>query len=171
MVKIAAAIDGFRAGLGWHKLDEFKFSSTRKSIIKDLLRYVQQFDFESYVAVIDKSKIVAAPQFASGENLCNYAIKELLLKLALSEPIIVIDGVADKEPALVTRTYLRKALQQHGIRKCKISFVDSRKDPLIQLADLVAGSVMRSFDERKADRDEYIKLLKPKIKDIYIFQP
>ena len=107
-----------------------------------------------------------------GENLYNYAIKELLLRLRLgTEPVIVIDGVTDKKHIQRIRTYLRQALKQHGVEKCKIGLVDSRKEPLIQLADIVAGSVARSFDKTKADHGDYLKLLKPMFKKIYKILP
>ena len=83
-----------------------------------------------------------------------------------AESVIVIDGVADKKQIQRMRTYLRQALKQQGVEKCKISFVDSRKEPLIQLADIIAGSIARSYDITKSDRNEYIKLLKSKINKI-----
>ena len=165
--ELNAAINGFRAGLGWNELDEFKFSSTNKRTIKELLKHINRFDFKSYAIFIDKTNVSKATQFSSNETLYNYAIKELLLKFKLYEPRIVIDGVADKKPAQQTRTYLRKALKQNNITKCKISFVDSRKNSMIQLADLVVGSIARSFDNTKDDQNDYIRLLKGKIGNIY----
>jgi len=113
----------------------------------------------------------ASPHLASGETLHNYVIKELLLKLELSEPVIFIDGVTDKKHIQKIRAYLRKALKLNGVEKSKISFVDSRKDVMIQLADIVAGSIARSFDKQKSDHNEYIKLLETKIVHIYEIHP
>ena len=171
MEKLAVAINSYRAGLRWNELHEFKFRSTDKKIIMDLLKHLQRFEFKSYAAVIDKTKIVNRPQLPSGETLYDYAIKELLLKLKMTDPVIVIDGVADKKPAQKTRTYLRQALKKSGVEKCKISFVDSRKDALVQLADIVAGSVARSYDKTKTDRKSYLKLLESKLKNIYDITP
>ena len=168
---LLTAMNGFRAGLGFGELDELKFHKTRKEIIKRLLVFVQKFEFEAYAAVVDKTKMTALPQLGSGETLYNYVIKELLMKLELSEPVIFVDGVTDKKHIQRTRTYLRKALKQNGVEKSKISFVDSRKNVLIQLADIVAGSIARSFDKQKSDYNEYIKLLKTKIVSIYEINP
>ena len=165
--KLVTAMNGFRAGLGFSELDELKFNKTRKTVIKRLLRFVQQFDFESYAVVINKSKMTKPPQLSSGETLYLYAIKELLLKLKLSEPNIVIDGVTDKKHIQNTRAYLRQALRQQGVGKCKIGFVDSRKDLVVQLTDIVAGSIARSFDKKKTDHKDYLELLESKIKGIY----
>jgi len=168
---LVIAINGFRAGLGWNELHELKFNSAKKSIIKNLLRLVQQFEFKAYAIAVDKTKMTALPSLASGESLHNYVIRELLLRIELSEPVIFIDGVTDKKHIQRTRTYLRQALKQNGVEKSKIYLVDSRKDVLIQLADIVAGSVARSFDKQNSDHDEYVKLLETKIVHIYEFHP
>jgi hypothetical protein len=166
------AMDGFRAGLGWNELHELKFNTTKKSIIINLLKFIKQFDFKAYAIVLDKSKMKNESLSDSEESLYNFVIKELLLRLDLKkEPSIVIDGVAHKRHAERTRNYLRQALKEQGIAKCKISFVDSRKDVIIQLADVIAGSVARSYNENKANSDGYLKLIKPKIKRIYEINP
>ena len=165
--RLVTAMNGFRAGLGWNELDELKFNKTRKTVIKRLLKFIQQFDFESYALVVDKAKMTVPPRLSSGETLYLYAIKELLLKLKLNDPVVVIDGVADKKHIQRTRTYIRQALRQHGVEKSRISFVDSRKDVLVQLADVIAGSIARSFDKAKSDHNDYLDLLDSKIKGIY----
>ena len=168
---LTTALNNFRTDLGWNEFDELKFSSTRKSVIKNLLSFIHQFEFSAYAVIIDKTKIVGTPQYSSEETLHSYAIKELLLRLELSEPEIVIDGVAHKKQAERVRTYLRKSLRQRGIEKCKINFVDSRKDVMIQLADIVAGSIARSLDKNKKDHSDYLELLGTKIKVIHKLYP
>ena len=168
---LKVALDGFRAGLGWNDLHEMKFNSTKKSIIKNLLKFIQRFEFEAYAAVINKARITALPQLATGESLYHFVIKELLLRLELSEALIFIDGVAHKQQAERIRTYLRHALKEHKVAKYKIKFVDSRNDVLIQLADVVAGSIARSYDREKYDHKEYLEFLKPKVKKIYEINP
>ena len=165
--RLVTALSGFKAGLGWNELDELKFNKTRKIVIKNLLKFIRQFEFELFAVVIDKTKMTTPPQLPSGETLYLYALKDLLLKLRLSEPIIFIDGVTEKKHIQHTRTYLRQALRQYGVEKCKISFVDSRKDVVVQLADVFAGSIARSFNKKKVDHNDYIELLQTKIKGIY----
>ena len=165
------AMEGFRAGLGWNELHELKFNMTKKSIIINFLEFIKQFEFKAYAAVLDKSKIKSIQLFPSNEILYNYVIKELLLNLDLKEPSIVIDGVSHKKHAERVRTYLRKSLREYGVKNCKISFVDSRKDALIQLADIIAGSVARSYDEKKPNRKEFYKIIKKRIKAIYEITP
>ena len=168
---LIVAMNGFRAGLGWVDMHELKFNSTKKSIIRNLLQFITQFEFFICAAVIDKAKITVMPQLASGESLYNFTIKELLLRLNLSEPIIFIDGVAHKRQAERVRTYLRQSLKEHGVNKCKIRFVDSRKDVLIQLADVVAGSIARSYNKEKNDHNDYLNLIESKVKGIFEISP
>jgi len=168
---LTVALNGFRAGMGWNEMDELKFSSTRKNVVRNLLSYVNQFDFEAYAIIMDKTKMSKATPITSSETLHSFVIKELLLKMELSEPVIVIDGVSHKKQAEKVRTYLRQHLKQHGVEKCKINFADSRKDVMIQLADIIAGSVARSLDKKKNDHNVYLDLLGTKIKGIFEITP
>ena len=54
----------------------------------------------------------------------------------------------------------------------KVKFVDSKTDNLIQLADLVAGSILRSTQPDKTDSGDYLDILKKhnKIDDIWYFK-
>ena len=169
--KLVMAMNDFRAGLGWNELDELKFSKTRKIVIKRLLTFIQQLEFKAYAIVVDKSKLTDKSLLTIDDSLYNYAIKELLLRLKLSNPVIFIDGVSHKKQAERFRTYLRKHLKKHGVEKSKIRFVDSRKDVLVQLADIIAGVIARSYSKKKGSNDEYLKLLKSKIEEIYEISP
>ena len=57
---------------------------------------------------------------------------------------------------------MRQNLKANGIEKTTIRFVDSRKDSIVQLADIIAGAVARSYKD-KTDAQKYLKLLKDKI--------
>ena len=65
-----------------------------------------------------------------------------------------------------TITYLRHEINNNDNKKLKIRFCDSTKDNLIQLADLIAGSINRSFNNDKTDSETYIKILRGKIAKI-----
>ena len=65
-----------------------------------------------------------------------------------------------------TATYLRRGISKEKKRGIKIKFVDSSKDNLIQLADLLAGSIGRFLDNEKTDSDRYIRIFQSKIKSI-----
>ena len=67
----------------------------------------------------------------------------------LKKASIKIDGSGDKDFKRVLQAYLRKELPINKIKKFR--FVDSKADNLIQLADMVAGAIARSY---KSERDE-----------------
>lgn len=51
-----------------------------------------------------------------------------------------------------------------------LRFRDSKQDVLIQLADMIAGSVRRYSDKSTHDWNAYRKLLKAKEKDVWEFK-
>lgn len=54
------------------------------------------------------------------------------------------------------------------MKDCKL--IDSKTDELIQLADMIAGSIRRSYDTSKADSQEYKKIIKKHIEDEWGFK-
>ena len=117
--------------------------------------------------MLDKSKIdISSLSSVERDSIFLYTIKELLIKLNLPDSDIIIDGIRGPKYTKKARTYLRQELKGVGIKTGKISFEDSRSNSLVQLADLVAGSVARSLTG-KADAGEYVRLFGRKLKKIY----
>ena len=84
---------------------------------------------------------------------------------------IRIDGSGDRVFRKSFTTYLRKELnskQEKIMRDCKL--VDSKSNVLIQLADMIAGSIRRSYDEGKSDRNLYKKIILKHIEDEWQFE-
>jgi hypothetical protein len=168
-LKITEAIDLFRRNLGWNELHEIKFNKAEKGIVIDFIDFVKEFDYSAYIMVLDKTKINPEKIPKSKVSLYFQIIKELLLKLELTNPIITIDGRADKKFAKEIKTYLRQSLRENGVYDSRIYLVDSRKNSLIQLTDIVVGSVARSYRKEKTDSQTYIEALGDKIVGIYDF--
>jgi hypothetical protein len=164
---ITKVIDEYRNELGWAVLHEFKFNSTKKTIIVELINRVNKYSYTTYAMVLDKKEIPVNRDIIDKDSLYYFVIKELLLKLDLESPVISIDGRIGRKYIQKVRTYLRKKLNENGITDCKISFFDSRKNSLIQFADIVVGSIARSYQPDKTDNMKYKKLLEDKIVAIY----
>jgi len=160
---IADAINLFRRNLGWNELHEFKFNTAKKEIVLDLIKFMKPFDFSAYAIVLDKSKITQKDIPKDKASLYHYAIKELLLRLKLTNPVITIDGRAGKQYSQRIKTYIRQSLRERGVEKPRIYIVDSRKNALIQLTDIIAGSIARSYSKDKTDAQVYKKALGDKI--------
>lgn len=160
-------ISDFRKSLGWQDEAEFKFRKTNKQIIKQLLSEICKYDFRVYAVYVDKSSCERMLPVFDREKLYNWTIKELLSIIPMNEAYVKIDGRSSKEHKLRVVSYLRREIntaQQHKIKKIKTE--DSTKDNLIQLADLVAGSINRSMQQNKTDAQEYLTILKKKIATI-----
>ena len=90
-------------------------------------------------------------------------IKELLQIIPIKEAKIEIDGRSGKEYMKKTATYLRHEINKGNDKKLTIKFEDSINDNLIQLADLIAGSINRSLSPEKTDKNKYLKIIKNKV--------
>lgn len=151
-------INEYKKGLGWKEREELKFHKTHKDVIRLAIMTVNKFDYSAYAIVVDKSHLgMRSLSSVEKDSIFLYTIKELLVKLELSDADIIIDGARGPKYTKKARTYLRQELKDKGITTGRISFEDSRSDALIQLADLVAGSVARSLTT-KVDAEDYIKL-------------
>jgi hypothetical protein len=77
--------------------------------------------------------------------------------------LIQIDGNSPKEMQQELNSYLRN----FGIKYKKLEFFDSKKNKLIQLADMFVSSVGSKYN---SENKEYYDLIKSKIKDELIFK-
>lgn len=88
----------------------------------------------------------------------------------LNNASIKIDGSGDKEFKKALGVYLRRELGSNKIKK--FQFTDSRKDNLIQLADMVVGAIARSYNINRDNETRWLDMLKQarKIKNIWDFK-
>lgn len=159
----------YRKELGWRYNHEFKFTKNPKNIVIELLKRVNQYDFRVYAVYIDKvdfRKITPGMvPFFDKERLYNWMIKELLQEMPIKTAKITIDGRSSKQNMRNTKTYLRREISGDGV-KVDIKFEDSTRADLLQLADIIAGSVNRSLQTNKTDTKKYISMLGSKIAKI-----
>lgn len=160
------AIAEYRRELGWKDEHEFKFRKAPKDVKLKFLRIVNKYNFDIYAVYINKSKYPNVFKFSDDEKLYNWATKELLLTMPLNNAKIRIDGKYGKPYKTRIKTYIRKELNGKKRRVEDFDTQDSVKDNLIQLADIVAGSINRSFQTSKTDSQEYIRIIKEKIVEL-----
>lgn len=162
-------IGSYRKELGWRYNHDFKFTKNPKNIVMELLKRVNQYDFRVYAVYIDKvdfRKITPGMvPFFDKERLYNWMIKELLREMPIKTAKITIDGRSSKQNMRNTKTYLRREISGDGV-KVDIKFEDSTRADLLQLADIIAGSVNRSLQTNKTDTKKYISMLGSKIAKI-----
>ena len=160
-------IDEYRAFLGWRYNHEFKFTKNPKNVVIEMLHRINKYDFQVYAVYIEKSDFreitPAMTPFFDKEKLYNWTIKELLREIPLKTAKITIDGRSSKQNMKNTKTYLRREINADNSKKLDIKFDDSVTTDLLQLADLIAGSINRSLQPDKTDSKDYISIFKDKI--------
>lgn len=154
-------IDLLRSELGLHPQFEFHFNGMNHRLRRTFLETVSTGGFFYYGIVINKTKLTG-PGFRFKESFYKYACSLVFenAKPRLSDATIVIDGSGSKDFQRQLGTYLRKKTATTGggclIRKVKIQ--DSKKNNLLQLADMVCGSVARRYTD-KAEASVYSDLI------------
>lgn len=167
----ALIIKRYRRSLNWVDTHEFKFNKTKKIYVKELLHKVSTCNFKIRAIVIDKTKIYSHELRNKQDSFYNYAIKEVLAKSGnLKQAIVRLDGHSGREYKKQAITYLRREVNSYSKKIKKVRFVDSKTNNLIQLADLIAGSIHRYYQIDKTDRLEYRKIISKHIDDIWDFK-
>jgi len=144
---------------------EFHFHSDSHDRRLALLSTVARQSFSCYTFTLDKgSPRLTGPGFqyrSSGYKwVCRVALENM--SADLQNATVVIDGSGERRFRQQIRDYLRRELnskERERIRKVKVS--RSSSDPLIQLADYVAGVTNRLY-EGKAGADQYETYLRRK---------
>ena len=158
-------INAIRQQLRVRRDFEFKFQKTSAEFRRAFLEEMKQFAFRYYGIAIDKANLTGAG-FAYPDSFYKYACKLVCgnAKECLRDAKVTIDGSGTKEFKRQLATYLRKNVNDKDcgythIRKVKME--DSHRSNLLQLADMVAGSVARSYKD-KPGRSVYRQIIYPK---------
>lgn len=169
----ALEIKKFRREIGKSDGFEFKFNKCSKDLRIGFLKVVKDCKFRIRAIVMIKDKIYGSELRRSKESFYNYAIKSVLKynKGTIKSARLRLDGRGEREFRKRLTVYLRKELGA-GIIK-NLRFRDSKNDVLIQLADMVVGSINRYYSE-KGDAKIYFDIIKKKANkenkgDIWVF--
>lgn len=171
--KTALAIKELRRSLGFSDGSEFRFFKTRKEYTVKFLYAVNKFSFKIRCIVVNKRKIYSQKLRADKNSFYSYFIKEALKHSSGSilEAKIKIDGSGDRIFRKSFLSYLKRELNGSEVKvMTKCTLVDSTGDVLIQMADMIAGSINRSYNLQKADNSIYKRIIKRHITDEWEFQ-
>lgn len=153
MEQATAAIRALQRNWGRSERWEFKYSKTSDAMKAEFFHAVSPIDFRVRAIVIDKPKLYSVHLRNAPVHLHNYAITQLLSHAdgTISDAKLVIDGQDVVAFGARSATYFQRAINtaQPGTLR-KVAFEDSARNPLIQLADMVAGAIHRS---ERGERD------------------
>ena len=162
--RVNDAITKYRHSLGWRDDYEFKFSKIRKDFIVEVLQIITRYDFQIYAVYSNKIDYSNSHNVhLRNKELYNLATKDLLSIMPLDKAIIRIDGKYDKEYRRYMRAFIRQELNIDQRKVADFDALDSKKNNLVQLADLIAGAINRALQSSKTDSDKYIKIIRNKI--------
>ncbi|MCX6734905.1 MAG: DUF3800 domain-containing protein [Candidatus Peregrinibacteria bacterium] len=171
--KTAVAIKDLKRELKFHDKSEFKFYKSSKDVRQKFLNKVCGFQFRVRSLVVDKS-IIRSKELRSNKNsFYGYVIKTALKYSdgKIKNAKIKIDGSGDRVFRKSFLSYLRRQLNSVDLKimdNCKL--VDSQQNVLIQLADMIAGSVHRSYNTEKDDHKIYKAIIKKRIENEWRFR-
>lgn len=171
--KTAIAIKDLRRTLGFPDDVEFKFHKSSKDVRVKFLQTVNSFTFRVRALVVDKTLIRSQELRTNKNSFYGYAIKTTLkyTNKSVLDAKVRIDGGGDRIFRKSFLSYLRRQLnsgEQTIMKNCKM--VDSKGNVLIQMADMIAGSVRRSYDDLKPDCKTYRAIIQKHIEDEWEFK-
>lgn len=148
---------------------EFKFSKCADPVRDGFFRAVDGCRFSVRAIVVKKALIYSPHLRGDKENFYKFFVQQMLWhdNDTLDRAKVIIDGSGDREFRKTLQSYLRRRL---GPRLRSVKFSNSRNDPLVQLADMCAGAIARSYRTDRGDRWRWHNMLRPKLDDVWDFR-
>ena len=170
--KTSAVIDQLRKDL--RVKPEFKFSKCSHEVRDRFFQEIcqQQHQFTVRALEVEKQGIYSSFLRCNNESFYSFFVRNLMMHDGdcLINATVKIDGSGNREFQRAMSGYLKKYVGSDKINKIKL--IDSKKDNLIQLADMVVGAIARKYNLNRNDHDRWFKVLQlsKKISNIWSFR-
>ncbi len=150
---------------------EFKFNKCHGRVRDGFFQGIARHRFQVRALVVVKDRIDSQRLRTETGQFYHFFV-QMLLKHddgLLTGARIKIDGSGDRQFKQELQTCLRHQL---GERMSDFKFADSRRDNLVQLADMSAGAIARSYNPERKDATRWRDMLAQfgKIGDIQEFR-
>lgn len=150
---------------------EFKYHQARSHQKDVFFAQIENLPFRVHAAVIEKAVIRTSFQILSGPELLNEFTAQLVIRsseLDIADDILVVDGAV---PSLIRnlRVKLSTICHRENRRRPfkKIVSADSSREDGLQLADMVAGTLMQ---KAKGTDARYYSTFADKVIDLWEVQ-
>lgn len=159
--QVSEAVNTLRRKLHITQNYEFRFSTGSSNKIKvEFLRAVLPFTFRYRAIVVDKPMFADRFPDASEQQLFEIVVRQLFELGGLENVTLVMDRIAGGNFEQKLHVYLRQHLKKRGTRVIrKFRHNDSRKENLLQVADMICGAVYRSYAR---EQDEFREIISSK---------
>lgn len=145
-----------------HLPPEFDFHFNRLAsaqLRRQVLSALQNADFQAWSIVVDKTTLAEPFKVMSGIDVYLYFVSELIRTIPIEQRIggtLILDEFGSRKQ---TRDELRRVMKAraiaHGFRRILVR--QSHSESLIQIADLVAGAVLRRDAKKDSEAFDYIQ--------------
>lgn len=148
---------------------EFKFSKCSDAVRDAFFGAVADCPFVVRALVVKKEQIYSARLKTDKEKFYQYFVHQMMAwdGGALVDARVVIDGSGDREFRQNLNSALRRKLGEGVIRD--VRFKDSHRDVLVQLADMCAGAIARSYREDRDNAHRWRRMLGRRLNDVWVF--
>lgn len=157
---LRAVLEDLRARENYAQGFEFHFNAlTTKNLRVKTLSALKTAEFKAWALIVDKTILPDPLLVLNGMDFYLYLVTELIDRIPMNmreKNTLILDEVGSANIASVKLKRMFKARGiQHGFSR--IFFRRSRSEDLIQIADLVAGSILRRDAKNDSEAFEYIK--------------
>ncbi len=150
-------IQAFRRDAGYRR-PEFKFNQCDANTRKEFLTATTRLPWKFVAVAMNKARL-SGPGFKFKESFYKYAVSLLLSNARpyLSDATVVFDRCGNRDFRRTMVPYVKRAsAKQDGTDPIRRALAQaSHSDDLLQLADMVAGAVARSYKLDKTDAKTY----------------
>lgn len=170
----AVEIKKLRRELGLSDHFEFKFSKCCDKFRTMFLSRVASYKFRVRAIVMRKDVIYSPELRHSKESFYRYSIRMVLQHSfgTIKKARLKMDGHEDREFRRELLAYLRNQLHRNTDGDPileDVRIVDSQNNVLIQLADMVAGTLRRHAEGDKKDAKAYRAIIEKRIENVWNF--
>lgn len=133
---------------------EFKFNKLYSPYKDEFFAAVAPCQFKTRFVVVRKELIRSHALRTVNETFYKFFIRHLIQYHGgtLRDAKVIIDGSGDRDFKRAFQRYLKRHIGPDYVKGVVLK--DSKKDPLLQLADMSAGAIARSYrtDRKEPDR-------------------
>jgi hypothetical protein len=170
-VQAELAQEAVRSMLGRvHRRPEFKFNKCRNEVRDAFFDVLRKHDFVVRAVVVRKELIWSERLRTDDESFYRFFIRSMVKfdNQTLRRAKVIIDGSGDRSFRRSLAVYLR----HHGARGAidEVKIRDSRAEPLLQLADMCAGAIARSYRTDRAAANRWRLMIAQRIEDVWEFK-
>lgn len=165
----SASIKKLKKEMGWKQEREFKFHRASEEQKESFFRALKLLNFRVCACVVDKT-LVSEPKMKKDDSFYQKVIFATLDRISTMRGAkIYLDGKAGKNYRNRSVSKIRKVLNKSSQRMVSLKLEDSKDDVLIQLADMIAGSIRVKCDPERFIKKDYLAIIADKVEEIYFY--